>query len=127
MSESTKKILIIEDDKFLAKMLGRMLESHQYETILASNGKEGLLKASSDQPNLILLDIMLPDIDGFDLLETVKNNEKTKKIPVIIISNLGQPEDIQEGRSLGAKDYLVKSDLSLDEVVKKVRKYLPPG
>ena len=126
MSESTKKILIIEDDKFLAKMLGRMLESHQYETILASNGKEGLLKASSDQPNLILLDIMLPDIDGFDLLETVKNNEKTKKIPVIIISNLGQPEDIQQGRSLGAKDYLVKSDLSLDEVVKKVRKYLPP-
>ena len=126
MPENIKKVLIVEDDKFLAKMLGRMLESHQYETILASNGKEGLLKASSDQPNLILLDIMLPDIDGFDLLETVKNNEKTKKIPVIIISNLGQPEDIQQGRSLGAKDYLVKSDLSLDEVVKKVRKYLPP-
>ena len=126
MPENIKKVLIVEDDKFLAKMLGRMLESHQYETILASNGKEGLLKASSDQPNLILLDIMLPDIDGFDLLETIKNNEKTKKIPVIIISNLGQPEDIQQGRSLGAKDYLVKSDLSLDEVVKKVRKYLPP-
>jgi len=126
MPENIKKVLIVEDDKFLAKMLGRMLESHQYETILASNGKEGLVKASADQPNLILLDIMLPDIDGFDLLETIKNNEKTKKIPVIIISNLGQPEDIQQGRSLGAKDYLVKSDLSLDEVVKKVRKYLPP-
>ena len=75
---------------------------------------------------MILLDIMLPDIDGFDLLETIKNNENTKKIPVIIISNLGQPEDIQQGRSLGGKDYLVKSDLSLDEVVKKIRKYLPP-
>lgn len=124
-SSLTKKILIIEDDKFLAKMLARMLEAHQYEVVLASNGKEGLIKSSGEQINLILLDIMLPDIDGFDLLETLKANEKTKKIPVVIISNLGQPEDIQQGRSLGAKDYLVKSDLSLDEVIKKVRKYLP--
>jgi len=121
-----KKILIIEDDKFLAKMLSKMLEAHQYEAILASTGKEGLIKSSSGEVDLILLDIMLPDIDGFDLLETIKNNENTKKIPVIIISNLGQPEDIQQGRSLGVKDYLVKSDLSLDEVVKKIRKYLPP-
>ena len=122
----SKKVLIIEDDKFLAKMLSRMLESHKYEVVLASNGKEGLVKASSDDINLILLDIMLPDIDGFDLLETLKTQDKTKKTPVIIISNLGQPEDMQQGRSLGAKDYLVKSDLSLDDVVKKVRKYLPP-
>src|SRR3989338_5999222 len=120
-----KKILIIEDDKFLAKMLGRMLESHGYEVIVASNGKEGLMKASQSEANLILLDIMLPDIDGFDLLETIKKDDKAKKAPVIIISNLGQPEDIQQGRSLGAVDYLVKSDLSLDEVVEKVRKHLP--
>ena len=122
-----KKILIVEDDKFLAKMLGRMLESHNYEVIHAGNGKEGLVKASGDNVKLILLDIMLPDIDGFDLLETIKSQEITKSIPVIIMSNLGQPEDKQQGRSLGAVDYLVKSDLSLDEVVKKVRKYLPPN
>jgi len=122
-----KKILIIEDDKFLAKMLSKMLESHHYETLLASNGKEGLLKASAGDIGLILLDIMLPDIDGFDLLETLKNDEKIKKVQVIIISNLGQPEDMQQGRALGAVDYLVKSDLSLDQVVKKVRKYLPPN
>lgn len=127
MPENIKRILIIEDDKFLAKMLARMLESHKYETILAVTGKEGLIKASGEDVNLILLDIMLPDIDGFDLLETIKGNDKTKKIPVIIISNLGQPEDIQQGRALGAKDYLVKSDLSLDDVIKKVRKYLPPN
>lgn len=127
MAGKSKKILIIEDDKFLAKMLARTLESHNYEIILASNGKEGLVKASGNEINLILLDIMLPDIDGFDVLETIKGNKKIKKIPVIIISNLGQPEDMQQGRALGAKDYLVKSDLSLDEVVDKVRKYLPPN
>lgn len=125
MSDS-KKILIIEDDKFLSKMLSKTLEAHNYEVILAINGKEGLLKSSAGGIDIILLDIMLPDIDGFDLLETLKSNEATKKIPVVIMSNLGQPEDMQQGRALGAKDYLVKSDLSLDEVVKKVRKYLPP-
>ena len=125
MVNQSKRILIIEDDKFLAKMLSRMLEANSYSIVLASSGKEGLTKVTSENPDLILLDIMLPDIDGFDLLETIKSDEKNNKIPVIIISNLGQPEDIQQGRALGAKDYLVKSDLSLDEVVEKVRKYLP--
>lgn len=127
MASKNKNILIIEDDKFLSKMLARMLESHNYEVTQAITGKEGLVKASGGDVNLILLDIMLPDIDGFDLLETIKADEKIKKIPVIIMSNLGQPEDIQQGRALGAKDYLVKSDLSLDDVVDKVRKYLPPN
>ncbi len=126
MIKNSKKVLIIEDDKFLAKMLARILESHDYEVMFAVNGKEGLMKASQGEANLILLDIMLPDMDGFDLLETIKKDKKTQKIPVIILSNLGQPEDIQQGKALGVKDYLVKSDLSLDEVVEKVRKYLPP-
>lgn len=125
MTESNKKILIIEDDKFLAKMLSRMLEANNYSVALASTGKEGLTKAASENPGLILLDIMLPDIDGFDVLKSLKGDEKTKKIPVVILSNLGQAEDIEQGRKLGADDYLVKSDLSLDEVVAKVRKYWP--
>lgn len=127
MATKNKNILIIEDDKFLSKMLARMLESHNYDVTQAITGKEGLVKAARGDINLILLDIMLPDIDGFDLLETIKADEKIKKIPVIIMSNLGQPEDKQQGRALGAKDYLVKSDLSLDDVVDKVRKYLPPN
>ena len=106
-------------------MLSRTLESHQYKIVQAASGQEGLLKAGEGNIDLILLDIMLPDIDGFDLLQTIKNDNKTNNVPVIIMSNLGQPEDIQQGRSLGAKDYLVKSDLSLDQVLEKVRKYLP--
>jgi DNA-binding response OmpR family regulator len=124
MPESLKKILIIEDDKFLARMLGRMLESHNYDIIMAGTGKEGLLKAASQLPDLVLLDIMLPDIDGFDVLETIKNEAATQKTPVIILSNLGQAEDRGQGSALGAADYLVKSDLSLDQVVTKVRQYI---
>ncbi len=124
MVNQSKRILIIEDDKFLAKMLSRMLEANSYSIVLASSGKEGLTKVTSENPDLILLDIMLPDIDGFDVLQSLKGDEKTKKIPVVILSNLGQPEDIQQGRSLGVQDYLVKSDLSLDDVVAKVRKHL---
>lgn len=120
-----RNILIIEDDKFLAKMLGRMLEASNYQTELAATGNEGLAKAAAGRADLILLDIMLPDIDGFDVLAKIKSDEKTKKIPVVIISNLGQPEDVAQGKKLGAADYLVKSDLSLDEVVEKVRQQLP--
>ncbi len=126
MPDTRKKILIVEDDQFLSKMLGKMLEAHGYEAVFAINGKEGLMKASKGEVDLILLDIMLPDIDGFDLLETIKRDDKIKKIPVIIISNLGQSDDIQQGKKMGAIDYLVKSDLSLEEVVNKVRKYLAP-
>lgn len=119
-----KKILIVEDDKFLGKMLSKMLEGSNYDISIASSGKEALAKAVSENPSLILLDIMLPDLDGFDILQSLKNNEATNKIPVVILSNLGQPEDVEQGRKLGVLDYIVKSDFSLDDVVKKVGKYL---
>lgn len=119
-----KKILIVEDDKFLGKMLSKMLEGSSYYISIASSGKEALTKAVSENPDLILLDIMLPDLDGFDILQSLKNNEATNKIPVVILSNLGQPEDVEQGRKLGVIDYIVKSDFSLDDVVKKVGKYL---
>ena len=127
MSEINKKILIVEDDKFLAKMLGRMLESHKYAIVLASSGQEGLEKSGDSEIGLILMDIMLPDIDGFELLSKIKSSDKLKNIPVIIMSNLGQAEDISQGKKLGVNDYIIKSDLSLDEVVEKIKKYLPIG
>ncbi|MFA6382380.1 MAG: response regulator [Candidatus Buchananbacteria bacterium] len=124
MDNASKKILIVEDDKFLAKMMSKAMEGEGYEVILASNGKEGLIKSSAGGISLILLDLMLPDLDGFDLLQTIKSNEATKSIPVIIMSNLGQAEDMAQAKKMGASDYLVKSDLALDEVVKKVKNYL---
>ncbi|MDO8560358.1 MAG: response regulator [bacterium] len=119
-----KAVLIIEDDEFLAKMMARMLEEAGLRCTLAGNGKEGLRKAQADVPQLIILDIILPDLDGFSILSKLKAAAATKAVPVIIISNLGQEEDVQQGLRLGAKDYIVKSDLSLDAVVAKVMKQL---
>ena len=119
-----RSVLIIEDDEFLAKMMSRMLEEDGITCLLAGNGREGLKKAQSGNPQLIILDIILPDLDGFSILSKLKAGKATQRIPVIIISNLGQEEDVQQGLELGAKDYIVKSDLSLDAVVAKVKKYL---
>ncbi len=124
MTQNTSKFLIIEDDKFLAKMLSKTFEDNGYQTTLASSGSEGLTKSENETFNLILLDIMLGDVDGFEVLQKIRAGDKNKKTPVIILSNLGQPEDIERGRKLGASDYLVKSDLSLDSVVATARKHL---
>jgi DNA-binding response OmpR family regulator len=124
MTVKNSKILIIEDDKFLAKMLSKTLAASGFEVILASGGNEALKKLTETEISLILLDIMLPDIDGFDLLQKVRIEGKNKNTPVIIMSNLGQPEDIARGKKMGAVDYLVKSDLSLDQVLAKVRSCL---
>ncbi|OGY55161.1 MAG: hypothetical protein A2951_02560 [Candidatus Buchananbacteria bacterium RIFCSPLOWO2_01_FULL_56_15] len=122
--QTKKKILIIEDDVFLSKLLARQLEDSGFETVLAANGKEGLAKAVANPADLVLLDVMLPDVDGFDILSQLKAEGASKDAPVIIISNLGQAEDIQQSRQLGAVDHIVKSDLSLDELVKKVKQYI---
>jgi len=121
--QTKKKILIIEDDVFLSKLLARQLEDSGFETVLAANGKEGLAKAVANPADLVLLDVM-PDVDGFDILSQLKAEGASKDAPVIIISNLGQAEDIQQSRQLGAVDHIVKSDLSLDELVKKVKQYI---
>lgn len=117
-------ILLIEDDQFLAKILGKTLESNGYNVTYAITGKEGLAKAGHADPQLIVLDIILPDIDGFELLGKFKANPRVKHVPVIIVSNLGQEEDVQRGMALGASDYIIKSDLSLNDIVAKVKKYV---
>jgi DNA-binding response OmpR family regulator len=121
---SEKKILVIEDDTFLAKMLVRALEATGNDIAIATTGEDGLRRVESNGYDLVLLDIMLPDIDGFEILQKMRSKDATKKTPVIIMSNLGQPEDIDRGKQLGATDYVVKSDLSLDDVVAKANQYL---
>jgi len=119
-----KKILMIEDDKFLRKFYRDKLTRAGFDFIEATNGEEGLNKVISESPDLVLLDLILPRKNGFDVLIEMKRNENTKKIPVIILSNLGQESDIKRGLELGAQDYLVKPEISLSEVVDKVKEWM---
>jgi len=118
------KILVVEDDKFLRELIVQKLLREGYTTAEAIDGEEGLKKIKEENPDIILLDIILPGIDGFEVLRRAKEDEKTNDIPVIILSNLGQQEDIDKGVELGAKDYLVKAEFTPGEIVEKVRAIL---
>lgn len=118
------KVLVAEDDRFLSKAYGTKLKKEGFEVILAINGEEAFLKAKSEKPDVILLDLVMPKKDGFEALADLKKDSTTKIIPVIVLSNLGQEEDISRGRELGAVDYLVKSNISIREVVEKVKEVL---
>ena len=122
MNNEKKKILIIEDDKSLVKLISEALDSEKFEVILALDSKEGIDKAILERPAAIVLDILLPGKSGFVCLKKLKGRKETRKIPVIILSNLGQEEEIREGMRLGAADYLVKVDFSIEEVVDKIIK-----
>ncbi|HCJ52504.1 MAG TPA: response regulator [Candidatus Kerfeldbacteria bacterium] len=123
MTENNK-ILIIEDDLYILKIYTNKLKMNQFDVSFATTGEEGLHKASTEKPQLILLDLMLPGVDGFQVLADLKKKVDTHDIPVIILSNLGQQSDIERGKELGATDYLVKANLSLIHLVDKVKKYL---
>jgi len=124
MPEKSPKILMIEDDHFLRKIYRDKLTRAGFEFSEATNGEEGLNKTISELPDLVLLDLMLPRKNGFDVLVDIRRNKKTKDIPVIILSNLGQESDIKKGLSFGVVDYLIKTDVSLSEVVDKVKECL---
>lgn len=124
MSNEKPKILMIEEDRFLRKIYRDKLSRLDFEFLEATNGEEGLNKVIYEKPDLVILDLMLPKKNGFDVLIDIKNNKNTQKIPVIILSNLGQESDIKRGLDLGAANYLVKTDVSLSEVVEKVREQI---
>lgn len=114
------KILIVEDDLFLANLLSLRFKKEGFEVIQAFSGVEALKKLEEIRPSVVLLDIILPQKNGFEVLEAVAQNPQTSNIPVIIVSNLGQESDIEKGKTLGAMDYYVKARLSIDELVLKV-------
>ena len=124
MKEKKKKILMIEDDPFMRKLYRNKLTLAGFEVEEAINGEEGLNKLKVGKPDLVLLDIVLPRKTGFDVLIEMKGNEETRDIPVIILSVLGQIQDIKKGLTLGAQDYLVKSKITISEVVTKVQECL---
>ncbi len=115
-----KKILIVEDDPAIIKPIVFLLGKKGIAALTAANAEDGLLIAYQDAPDLILLDILMPKIDGFTMLEKLKSDEKTKNIPVFIISNLGSDEKIKRGMELGAKKYFVKTNWSLADIVKAI-------
>lgn len=120
----TKKILAIEDDAFLSGLVGGKLSEAGFAVIAATTGKDGLAKIKTEHPDMILLDIMLPDMGGFEVLEKLKSDPETKHIPVIILSNLGGRDEIEKGVKLGAASYLIKSNILPHEVAEIVRGHL---
>jgi len=115
------KILIIEDDQFLREFLFKKLSEENFEVLAAKEGKEGVELAKKEKPDLILLDLILPEKNGYEVLEDLKKNPLTSEIPVLVLSNLGQKEEIEEAFRKGAKDYLIKAYFSLEEIVSKIR------
>ena len=118
------KILIIEDEEFLRGMINRKLTAGGFEVIESIDGEDGLEKAKNEKPDLILLDLILPGINGFDVLAKIKEEPLTASIRVIILSNLGQREEIKKGLALGAVDYLVKAYFTPDQIMEKIQKVL---
>lgn len=113
-----KKILLVEDDNFLSELLSKKLVESQATVTRAANGEEAIsFVKANPKYDLILLDLMLPKIGGFEVMEAINADEKAKGTPIIILSNLGQKNDVEKGVSLGAKKFLVKAILSLDEIV----------
>lgn len=117
------KILIVEDDKFLSELISTKLTKEGYEVSIALDGETGLEKAKTEKPDIVLLDILLPGISGFEVLEQIKKSEDpaVKNIPVLILSNFGQESKVQQGLNLGAVDYLVKANFTTGEIVEKIR------
>lgn len=120
-----KKILIIDDSPFMTQMFGMRLQSEGFEALIAGNGEDGIKIAKNEKPAVILLDISMPHISGWEVLETLKNDPETKDIAVLVLTNSkGRDEDIQRAKDLGAAEFLMKIDYKLDDIVKIVRKYL---
>ena len=119
-----KKILLAEDDKFLSRAYKEALEQAEFEVLTAFNGEEALIKMRAEKPDLVLLDLIMPVKNGFEVLGETAIDPVLRDIPIIILSNLSQETDVERGKALGAVDYLVKADFSLQAVVAKIKEHL---
>ncbi len=124
MKDNKAKILLIEDDPFLLGMYSQKFELEGFEVVMASNGKDGLEIAKKEKPDLILLDVLIPHLNGFNVLKKLKESKETSEIPVVILTNLSQQEEVKQGLSMGAEEYLIKAHHVPSEIVEKVRDVL---
>ncbi|MBD3359789.1 MAG: response regulator [Candidatus Buchananbacteria bacterium] len=118
------KILLIEDDSFLVEMYTTKFELEGFEVVSAEDGKKGLEMVKKENPDIILLDILMPKMDGFAVLDALKKDEEVADIPVILLTNLGQKDDVKKGFEKGAVGYLIKAHFMPSEVVDKIKKIL---
>ena len=119
-----KKVLIVEDEEIMIDLLQKKLTKEGYETSVARDGQEGLEMMKEVKPDLILLDIIMPKMGGFEVMEEMAKIKELKKIPVIVISNSGQPVELDRAQKLGAKDWLIKTEFDPQEVIDKVVKQI---
>ena len=122
--EPKKTILIVEDDKFLRELINRKLSGEGFDALEAVDGEEGIKKIKEGKPDLVLLDLILPGIDGFEVLARLREDPEISSIPVIILSNLGQREEVEKGLKLGAIDYLIKAHFTPGEIIEKIKNVL---
>ncbi|MBL7150164.1 MAG: response regulator [Candidatus Pacebacteria bacterium] len=116
-----KTILVVEDDKFLRELIVRKLKEEDFNISEAIDGEDGIKKIKEEKPDLVLLDLILPGIDGFEVLSKMKEDMSLAQIPVIILSNLGQKDDVERGFKLGVVDYLIKAHFTPGEIIEKVK------
>lgn len=121
------KILLVEDDQMLAGVYATKLEQLGYDYKHVSDGEAGINEAFNFEPDIVLLDIILPKKDGFAVLKTLKNDKKTEKIAVILLTNLGQDDDIKKGLDLGAASYLTKTNCTPTQIVAEINKVIGKG
>ena len=125
--QNQKTVLVIEDDLFLSNLLKTRLERAGINVLRAGDGEEAVNVLSTAKPDLVMLDIIIPKKSGFEVLEGMREDPSQKDIPVIIVSNLGQEGDIQRGKSLGVIAYFIKAQISIDDILSKVKGYLETG
>jgi len=124
MTKDKKKILVVEDDPMISSMYKTKFEVDGFEVFTADNGATGLELAKKEKPDIVMLDIILPQLDGFSVLEQIKQDKATKSIPVIMLTNLSTDEDKKKGEKMGALDYLVKASLTPGQISEKIKQIL---
>jgi len=124
MEQKEAKILLVDDDAFLLGIYKKKFELEGFKVTTAHNGEEALEEVARRRPHIIMMDVLMPKLDGFATLEALKADEQTASIPVVLLTNLGQKEDVEKGFALGAEDYLIKTHFKPSELVHKVKTIL---
>jgi CheY-like chemotaxis protein len=127
MGQQSKSILLVEDDRFLRKAAEATLRRHGFLVRTAADGEEALQRVRDEVPDLVLLDLIMPKLQGFEVLRILKQDPATKQIPVVVLSNLGQDSDVQQALQDGAAAYFIKANLSLQDLVTQVQRVLTGG